>query len=544
MIKRYQLLLLLGMSVTARAQEWSNLIRNPEFDNSTRYWYLVTGGNAEAQMEPVSGAGLSGDNALRLTVTQGGDSFEDVQLQTPCRVELGQIYRISFLARADVECGAMLRLHQRSDQSVVFWSSPELTVGPGTRRFGPFEFKSRQEETSSRITWFLGGSAPCTFFLDSVMVEITRDSSYVFIEEKFEKRVFACGETTLPVRLCRPDFFDPQLRYPLVLALHGAGERGTDNESHIAVHRMATAWADSANQKRFPCYVVAPQCPEENRWVDADWSTGTYRMDEVPISNEMTAVDKLLDALIAEFPIDTSRLYITGLSMGGLGTWDMICRFPDRFAAAVPMSGMGDSSSVDRIAHLPIWVFHGEKDSTVPVRGSRFMIQALENAGRHTIYTHCQFGDCSGMSETQIDSAIGAGASLLYTEYPNKAHVIWAESYDMPQLLPWVFSQSRKGAAAVRGASVNKPEGFELGQNYPNPFNSGTTIPFHLAEAGRVRIEVFDITGRRVALLLDRRCGAGAGSVRFERSDLPSGSYIVRLQADGAVRCAKMILLR
>jgi predicted peptidase len=132
-----------------------------------------------------------------------------------------------------------------------------------------------------------------------------------------------------------------------------------------------------------------------------------------------------LDSLLNEFSVDTNRMYITGLSMGGYATWDLIVRFPNKFAAAVPMSGGGDVSKVMLIKHIPIWDFHGAQDGTVPVKNSRDMMTAFENTGTTVVYTNCHHGDCTGLPDSVIADTLKNGARHIYTEYQNGGHAIW-----------------------------------------------------------------------------------------------------------------------
>ena len=256
------------------------------------------------------------------------------------------------------------------------------------------------------------------------------------IAAKFEFRSHAFQGTTLPYRLFVPEEYDSAQKYPLILALHGAGERGSDNSIHVRTWRLATAWADPVNQGKYPCFVVAPQCPYGRSW--------TYDFYPLPIGEEMATVVDILDSLLVEFSIDTNRQYVTGLSMGGFGTWDLITRFPCRFAAAVPMSAGGDPFLVDRILHIPVWNFHGVLDDAVPVSGSREMMEALEGTGRTVLYTHCRMFDCRGLPDSLIAVYVESHADLLNTEYEDGGHIIWDESYDYPYLIPWVFGQYRK----------------------------------------------------------------------------------------------------
>jgi len=521
-----------------------NIIRNPEFDDGTRYWRLVKSEGATASFDVSPDSLLSGQNSLEISVTNGGTENSHVLVHHTITLEIGRFYYISFMARSSAAHTIKAVFQEYRGDYTTYWPGVEVNVDETARHFGPFEFNSRVADLSNKIKFMVGGKDSVTVYIDSVVVTSADDPDYYTTVEKFQKRVHSLGETVIPYRLCPPDFYDPNKKYPLVLALHGAGERGNDNEIHIEVHRMATSWADSANQENYPCFVLAPQCPVDERWVDNDWSEGEYSIDETPISNELLTVDNLIDSLMKEFSIDTNRLYITGLSMGGYGTWDYISRFPDKFAAAIPMSGGGDSTYAAKIAHMPIWVFHGEKDGTVPPEGSRDMIAALERAGRHPVYTHCFDGDCTGMTDAEINGAIKGGASLLYTEWQGKGHVMWAESYDLPQLFPWVFSQNLLYPLSVKNESAREADKFSVSQNYPNPFNPSTVIQYALEKNARVKIDVFNVLGQQVRTLLDTYQQTGNYKILFNGRGLESGVYYYRISMDGIEQTRKMMLLK
>ena len=228
--------------------------------------------------------------------------------------------------------------------------------------------------------------------------------------DDYEARVFTSPEGgTLPYRLLQP--IEHKGKVPLVLFLHGAGERGNNNADQL--RNGAPLFVKARD--RFPCYVAAPQCPADAKWVDWDWSKPFTVQPREP-SAPMKLVLGLLDALPKEFAdIDLDRVYITGLSMGGFGTWDLVTRFPERFAAAVPVCGGADPAKAPDIARLPVWVFHGSADPVVTVEQSRRMIAALQ----------------------------AAGGQPLYSEYPNVQHDSWTAAYQEPQLLPWMFAQTR-----------------------------------------------------------------------------------------------------
>ena len=149
----------------------------------------------------------------------------------------------------------------------------------------------------------------------------TWQKSYEAVKYKNAK-----GES-LPYRFLKPEKIEPGKTYPLVLFLHGAGERGDNNAAQL-VHG-ASAFAKPENRQKYPCFVVAPQCPTNRRWVEVDWGLPSHTMPKTA-SVPLTLAFELVDKLIAELPVDKSRLYITGLSMGGFGTWDAIQRRPDR----------------------------------------------------------------------------------------------------------------------------------------------------------------------------------------------------------------------
>lgn len=220
---------------------------------------------------------------------------------------------------------------------------------------------------------------------------------------------------TMPYRLFVPEGYDPSKTYPLVLFLHGAGERGTDNEQQIGVIRGGKLWAEKANQAAHPCFVIAPQCPADKQWVNTNWSNGSYSIDKVPVSNELLMVKDIIESLQDEYSIDSTQMFVTGLSMGGYGTWDFILRYPNMFKAAIPICGAGDPSKAERIRKIPLRVFHSSDDNVVPVAGSRDMVNAIN-----------QFGPNN--------------RGNFYTEYTDQGHFAWVKGYDTPDLPAWFFT--------------------------------------------------------------------------------------------------------
>jgi predicted peptidase len=231
--------------------------------------------------------------------------------------------------------------------------------------------------------------------------------------ERFGKRVYEDGQGgRLPYRLLAPKEVNPGEKYPLVLFFHGAGECGTDNAKQL-VHGM-NDFASDEIMETYPAYVVAPQCPEGEQWVDTPWSADAHTMKEKP-TDALRQSLQLVETLAKEFPVDTRRLYITGLSMGGFGVWDAIQRHPDRFAAAVPICSGGDPAYAGKIKQVPIWAFHGDSDAAVKPNRSREMIEALKEAG----------------------------GTPKYTEYEKTGHDSWTKTYADPHMYEWVFAQKR-----------------------------------------------------------------------------------------------------
>jgi predicted peptidase len=196
-------------------------------------------------------------------------------------------------------------------------------------------------------------------------------------------------------------------KLPLVLFLHGAGERGDDNAAQVK-HGIKQFLAREA---KYPCILVVPQCPKGVWWANRG---GKAPADAKAPEPGALAIE-LVESLAKEHGADLKRLYITGLSMGGFGTWELIARHPERFAAAVPICGGGDVSRAAVIAKIPQWIFHGDKDTAVKVDESRKMVEAMKSAG----------------------------GSPKYTEYPGVGHNSWDNAYADDALYEWLFAQKR-----------------------------------------------------------------------------------------------------
>lgn len=244
------------------------------------------------------------------------------------------------------------------------------------------------------------------------------------LAEAFKAHVFRNpkGEQ-MPYRLFTPGRLEPGRTYPLVVFLHGAGGSGTDNVKQLQGGNVfgALVWTLPENQQRFPAFVLAPQS-------DVNWACTIYDPNNPP----KTLADlkycppealglgaglafEIIDSLLGSLPIDRSRIYVTGHSMGGAGTWHMIAQRPRFFAAAVPVCGHPLPATATAVKDVPIWNFYGVEDEIEPVATSRVMIEALRQVG----------------------------GSPRHTEYAGVGHDVFTWAYTEPALIDWLFAQKR-----------------------------------------------------------------------------------------------------
>lgn len=214
-------------------------------------------------------------------------------------------------------------------------------------------------------------------------------------------------------RWAEPAQVEPGKTYPLVILFHGAGERGDDNVAQL--RHGAKDLLNYMKEQGIEAYFIAGQCPKNQQWVNVPWSNLAHRMPAEPSEAMGLAMD-LIERTMKTKAVDRKRVLVTGISMGGYGTWDIVQRRPEWFAAAMPCCGGGDTTLAWKIRDVPIWTFHGDRDTTVPTSRSREMVSAL----------------------WQVDGRI------RYREYPGVGHGCWGATYaDHDVVLKWFFAQRK-----------------------------------------------------------------------------------------------------
>ena len=273
---------------------------------------------------------------------------------------------------------------------------------------------------------------------EAVLSLLKKETEVLDIKKAMQRKFYIEEDgTILPYRMYLPEGYSPEKKYPLVLFLHGAGERGSTNTAQLTnsnkdfFERML-----GSERNDYPAIIVAPQCPNNEQWVDTPWADGCYRMQEVAKSNEMKAVEGLLASLMETYSINQNRLYAVGFSMGAFGVWDLMMRNPNLLAAAVPIAGAGDPAQAENIKDVSIWCFHGADDPTVPCETSTpVMAAALQEAGSNRI---------------------------RYTEYPagtyEDGHLIASGVYAEDELLPWLFEQRIEMDTAELSNAISQAE--------------------------------------------------------------------------------------
>lgn len=250
----------------------------------------------------------------------------------------------------------------------------------------------------------------------SAAIEEERSADYKKVDKAIASQILkmVSGEIKEPVSVPWRLFVPPQASkdnpLPIVFMLHGAGRRGNDNVGPMDLAHYF--WSEEA-QKKNPCFVLTPQCRKGTMWATLNSEHTNQAVAKEP-TPELAGALASLDLVLDRYPIDRKRIYLTGQSMGGFGTWEALYRRPDMWAAAIPICGGGDPSQVEVFKHVPIWAWHGANDSAVPVKNTRDLVDALKKAG----------------------------ANPRYNE-PNVGHGSWVPAYTTPELHEWLFGHRK-----------------------------------------------------------------------------------------------------
>ncbi|WP_082234813.1 chitobiase/beta-hexosaminidase C-terminal domain-containing protein [Halobacillus massiliensis] len=255
----------------------------------------------------------------------------------------------------------------------------------------------------------------------NVQSEVSTFTYKITTRQDIAQRFMDLNYNNMPYRLYVPENYDPSHSYPLVLFLHGGGERGTDNVKQLLANDGAIIWAAPENQKKNPAFILAPQARDQP---DGGFAI-TRNADNIvdperafEFSSDLAAAYDILQMVMTQYNINQNRVYSTGLSQGGFGTFNLNIKYPNLFAALVPIAGGGDPEKVHIIKNKPLWAFHAEDDEIIPVSSTRNAIQAIRSAG----------------------------GTPIYTEYPANLghnHESWNPAYENQEMIAWMFSQRK-----------------------------------------------------------------------------------------------------
>ena len=255
-------------------------------------------------------------------------------------------------------------------------------------------------------------------FLVVICCACTFPKSKTENQNAFKREHFIQDKDTLPYRILLPKNFDVNKKYPLILFLHGSGERGSDNELQLT--HGSNLFLDENNRDAYPSIVVFPQCAENKLWTNVKNGRDGYKEvenfpKEIKPNLPLSLVEGLIIELTDTYNLDQNKLYVGGLSIGGMGTFELVHRNPELFAAAFPVCGGAHPEIAEEIKNTPLWIFHGDSDSVVPSELSQEMYKALKTLN----------------------------ADVKISIYPNVGHDSWTNAFAEPDLLKWLFSKSK-----------------------------------------------------------------------------------------------------
>jgi predicted peptidase len=236
----------------------------------------------------------------------------------------------------------------------------------------------------------------------------------------YQKRWMVQNGDTLPYRVLLPHNFDSSKTYPVIFFLHGAGERGRDNEKQL-IHG-AKLFVKEEIRAQYPAIVIMPQCPADDYWAnvlrvhDEAGKRLFYFLEDGAPGRYMVLLQELVHHILNVYPVKKDQVYVGGLSMGGMGTFELVRRMPGIFAAAFPICGGANPATAKKMKRVNWWIFHGAKDNVVPPEHSEKMVKALKSAR----------------------------ANVKWTLFPQANHNAWDPAFAEPELIPWLFSNKRK----------------------------------------------------------------------------------------------------
>ncbi|HHT21982.1 MAG TPA: prolyl oligopeptidase family serine peptidase [Bacteroidales bacterium] len=247
-----------------------------------------------------------------------------------------------------------------------------------------------------------------------ILLSLFLSSALMADNSMYEKCEFVFKGDTLRYRVLFPENYDKSRKYPLVLFLHGSGERGSDNEAQLT--HGASLFTDEETRKDYPSIVIFPQCPKSEFWAKMEISEKGIEFPEKPkITKSLLLVKKLLDNYKKKEAVDKKRIYVMGLSMGGMATFDLISRYPKYFAAAIPICGGINTDRLKKLRKMPIRIFHGGADPIVSREFSRNAYIELKARGSQRVE---------------------------YVEFPDVGHNSWTPAFNYPDFLSWMYYQS------------------------------------------------------------------------------------------------------
>lgn len=525
-------------------------------------------GQFEKRQGDYSSGGFSGGYAFVNVIDPGENDIPDITLTFALEVPQAGTYDLSITTKDNADRGIYeAAFNSQSLKKVDFYNA---AAGFYTHDLGRVSFES----TKATLTLTCAGANEASnrkYGLAADYITLSPSSGEepepepepdpVLPGEPIHKMddMYKCQYSNTAIqkdpllyRLYIPADYDATKAYPLLVYLNGAGSRGTDNEKQLA--NLAPLINPLVNNEEYPCIIAVPQLPGDKQWVNTDWGLGSYSLDTVAQSDSMKMLMELIADLQKTYTVDDKRLYLMGQSFGGYGTWDAIMRYPDTFAAAVPLCGAGDPEKAAEIKDIPLLVLHGSSDGSVPVTGSQDMVAALKEAG----------------------------SSVTYLEYDGDDHYIQRRIFEQPEMwIPWLFAQRK-------GDSVSQPDLDDLYQkDKDHTFNfNGNSLPQSwtwtgnnklggsqltmTAGAGEAAMGILDTTADESdgmisafitinpgftgggGLLFRYQDGQNYGHVRFvqgglELLEMVEGKAAVKLEAPyewvpGRIACLKVIL--